>query len=36
MERLTQQWDDAVPQSFVSCDHAIEEAFREVTEGKGR
>lgn len=33
---LTRQWDDTVPGSFVSSDHAIEEAFREVTEGKGR
>jgi cyclase len=35
-EQLTRQWDDVLTRSFVSSDHAIEEAFREVTEGKGR
>ena len=29
-ERLTREWDDDFPESFVTSDHVIEEAFRQV------
>ena len=30
-ERPTRQWDDAMPNSFVTPDHVVEEAYRAVT-----
>jgi cyclase len=33
-ERPTRDWNDKVPQSFVTPDHPIEEAYRDVAAGK--